>query len=213
MFIQHVQVQKQKRKSQQENARLRNAHIRRDLKALFISPVNGARIMPIKTQFFEPSAIHMDKGLCLAGSLFYFILQKVMGLFSWITADTRRSICSRNSNRDTFLVYMHGLLPDGFRVAYREDWYEGYGDFGEADYFVLLSRMNPPLEELTEEGHRLRGIYLSYDKEAQFEGIKFPQLTECQDVPESFAVQCMPCPEQGYFYSADSEDDDESQPE
>jgi hypothetical protein len=68
-----------------------------------------------------------------------------MGVTSWLTKDTRRSICCRSNRhrRPTFTVYMHGWLADGSQVTYREDSYEGDGVFGGKDYFELVSEMNP----------------------------------------------------------------------
>jgi hypothetical protein len=132
-----------------------------------------------------------------------------MGLFSWLTANTGRSICYINAEYSTFPVYIHGILPDGTRVRFLEKSYEGSGDFGGKDYFVLLSEMNPVEGKVIsdDELHRSRGIRLGHRyKDVQSNGamgnLKYPQLTESPKAPvmQSFETCCEDCPAQGYFY-------------
>ena len=61
-----------------------------------------------------------------------------MGFFSWLTSDTKRSIPNVHSSREPFTVYM--LAPDG-RI-WKEEAYEGYGEFGGKDYYELLAELN-----------------------------------------------------------------------
>jgi hypothetical protein len=61
-----------------------------------------------------------------------------MGLFSWITQDTVRSIPSRYSERETFPVTM----SDNKGNRWVETEYEGYGVFGGKDYYQLVAEMN-----------------------------------------------------------------------
>jgi hypothetical protein len=61
-----------------------------------------------------------------------------MGFFSWFTSDTNKSIANNYSKRETFPVYM--ITEDG-QVFYEED-YEGYGEFGGKDIYVLAAEMN-----------------------------------------------------------------------
>lgn len=135
------------------------------------------------------------------------ILHLRMGFFSWITADTGRSICNRYSRYRTFVVYMHGILLDGTRVRFCETSYEGYGDFGEKDYFVLLSEMNPGPDgrpvELSDEQHRERGVDLAHENIVLPWPVRYPQLTETEEAPTllAFLVPCRDCPAQGYFYN------------
>lgn len=130
-----------------------------------------------------------------------------MGFFSWLTADTGRSICNRFSEYYTFTVYMHALFPDGSRAVYVENSYKGQGDIGKKDYFVLLSEMNP-LDKgepilVDENAHRHRGIEIERGNCLRSTGQwKYPVLTESSDAPpaQSFFKQCLSCPAQGYFY-------------
>ena len=59
-----------------------------------------------------------------------------MGQFSWITDDTDRQIGSMEEN--TITVYMH----DDKGNVWKEDEYEGYGEFGGKDYYELVAEMN-----------------------------------------------------------------------
>lgn len=61
-----------------------------------------------------------------------------MGFFSWITSDTNRSIPANCSNRKTFPVHM--ITKDG--QIFTENDYEGYGEFGGKDIYVLAAEMN-----------------------------------------------------------------------
>ena len=78
-----------------------------------------------------------------------------MGFFSWITQDTLESISNRHSFKDTFTVY----LVDDKGNKWKEDNYEGYGEFGGKDYYVLLDEMNGG------SGDRMRGHSLFYKPE------------------------------------------------
>lgn len=82
-----------------------------------------------------------------------------MGLFSWLTADSGRSIPCAGSCRDTILVFMHGFL-NGEPVTFVEPAYDGHGKFGGQDYYEFLSLMNlrGPPDEYSLTQHRLRGI-------------------------------------------------------
>jgi hypothetical protein len=61
-----------------------------------------------------------------------------MGLFSWRTLDTDRSIPCVGANRDVFTVY----LLDNKGNKWEENAYDGYGEFGGKDYHELLAEMN-----------------------------------------------------------------------
>ena len=115
-----------------------------------------------------------------------------MGYFSWITSDTKRSICNRASDRETFDVYF--LCPDGSKI--KEEDYAGYGEFGGKDAYALLARWNAPEKCCGEdEKDRVVGIYLKPDE------IKFPlKFVENPDL-EYNEVEASPrCPYQGFFY-------------
>ena len=109
-----------------------------------------------------------------------------MGMFSWKTNDTRRSIKCVISEKPTFRVYMVDHLGN----QWIEDNYEGYGVFGGKDFYELLAEMNgvKPTDSLKpnssfrlmwEDGDyttkmRLLGIEL----EASGEPYISPQLTQ-----------------------------------
>lgn len=108
-----------------------------------------------------------------------------MGFFSFKTQDTHRSIANKYSARETFEVYMH----DNAGNVYREDNYEGYGDFGGVDYYELVARMNGLKD-------RDEGITASCGNKP---GLLHPNLVQSADwqwrnqEPEN-------CPAQGFFY-------------
>ena len=114
-----------------------------------------------------------------------------MGVFSWKTQDTDESIPASGSNRKTFTVYM----SDG-NNTWKEDDYEGYGEFGGKDYYALLDEMNGG------DGDRNRGIDLAFDEERN--DVKFPSLSRdgrfYDGPPES-------CEYQGWFYEEDEEEE------
>tara|TARA_R110001592_G_scaffold87052_2_gene256954 strand:+ start:897 stop:1223 length:327 start_codon:yes stop_codon:yes gene_type:complete len=108
-----------------------------------------------------------------------------MGVFSWKTSDTKKSIPNRmQSIRPTFEVYM---IDNKGRVWYDAE-YNGYGIFGGKDFFELVAEMNGvPINE----GHSL---YYKYDPKTLY-----PMLV--QD-PKIEWVNMMPkeCEYQGHFY-------------
>ena len=61
-----------------------------------------------------------------------------MGFFSWLTSDTEKSIANSYSTRETFQVHM--ITEDG-RI-FTEPNYEGYGEFGGKDFYVLAAELN-----------------------------------------------------------------------
>ena len=146
-----------------------------------------------------------------------------MGLFSWITQDTNKSIPSAYSGRDPVFVTM----TDDKGNKWTENDYEGYGDFGGKDFYDLVAEMNGYTEENKPEtvdelrsigialgsyfeggdwGQRMYG--LNFDHIPRDE-VKFPNLTEDadwkwrHDKPEE-------CEHQGYFFPDDDEDEDEN---
>ena len=128
-----------------------------------------------------------------------------MGIFSWLCKDTDRQIALKDSQRRTFTVYMHGLMPDSSRVIYREDEYEGYGEFGGKDLFVLMSEMNPdPVVTTADADTRSRGIDLYYwnsdsrNKDRKLR-LRYPILTETPEPPSrsDFWTPCSSDPDQG----------------
>ena len=62
-----------------------------------------------------------------------------MGFFTWKTQDTRKSICNKyQTKKPTFTVYM----TDNQGNRWREDNYDGYGEFGGKDFYGLMAEMN-----------------------------------------------------------------------
>lgn len=112
-----------------------------------------------------------------------------MGFFSFKTQDTDRSIANHYSIRKPFRVYMH----DDKGNVYREDNYEGYGDFGGVDYYELVARMNGL------KG-RDEAITASCSKAA---GLLHPNLTESADW-QWRNEEPKNCPAQGFFYDDDN---------
>lgn len=97
------------------------------------------------------------------------------GQFSWMTQDTNAQIGSEKQN--TITVYMH----DDNGKSWREDAYEGYGEFGGLDYYDLLATMN---------GYRADrgdGIDLAFGKKKSKTSKKvlFPALTEKPKLPRN----------------------------
>jgi hypothetical protein len=131
-----------------------------------------------------------------------------MGFFSWNTCDTGRSIANNCSTRPTFTVHM--IAPDG-RVFTETD-YEGYGEFGEKDFYELLAEINGF------ESDRNTGIDLAFRENPSGDnnkGVKYPKLVE--DLEEDVIAQynLLPNPEgcemQGFFYDGDFDEDEEEE--
>ena len=126
-----------------------------------------------------------------------------MGFFSWKTQDTDKSICNKYSCRKPFTVY----LTDNKGNCYREDDYEGYGKFGDVDFYSLLDLMNGGI------GDRIDGIDKAYSNDNT---ILFPNLSETPDWKWR-KERPKDCERQGYFYdesfSYDGEEDDDFEKE
>lgn len=108
-----------------------------------------------------------------------------MGFFSWETQDTKRSIANKHSIRKPFVVYMH----DNKGNVYREENYEGYGDFGGKDFYKLMAEMN--------------GMKDRYEAVSAWcsnqDGLLFPNLSESADW-QWRNEKPIDCFYQGYFY-------------
>lgn len=61
-----------------------------------------------------------------------------MGVFSWKTQDTNKSIPNCFSGKQQFTVYM----IDNKGNEWKEKEYGGYGEFGGKDFYELLAEMN-----------------------------------------------------------------------
>lgn len=114
-----------------------------------------------------------------------------MGFFSWKTQDTNKSIGNIYGDLNkVFTVYM----KDNDGNTWIENGYEGYGVFGDKDYFELLAEMNNL--STREEGLRL---YFDNDDE----NTVFPILVENMGY-EWKSEKPETCEYQGYFYPEDS---------
>jgi len=118
-----------------------------------------------------------------------------MGFFSWNTQDTDRSIANHYSNRKPFTVYMH----DDKGNVWKEDNYDGYGEFGGKDFYELVSEMNGGISD------RQAGIDMAFIDHQRNPNIKYPNLTETPDW-EWIDEEPEHCNAQGFFYG---DDDDE----
>ena len=107
-----------------------------------------------------------------------------MGLFSWVTQDTHKSIPCVGSKRKTFPVTM----TDNKGNSWHETEYQGYGVFGGKDFYELLAEINGEIG-------REAGIDLSFGDKPFLS----PNLTETKNWSW---VNRSPqdCPDQGYFY-------------
>lgn len=123
-----------------------------------------------------------------------------MGQFSWITSDTDRSVLCNGS------VPVKMLSPDG-RV-FEERGYEGYGVFGDKDYFVLVAELNGLGD------NRQDGIDLLFKDNspgdpmvASERGVKLPKIVSinAQGSWGDYA-QTKSCPEQGWRQYDEPED-------
>ena len=132
-----------------------------------------------------------------------------MGFFSWHTCDTDRSIANQYSGEETFTVHM--ITPDG-RV-FTESNYDGYGEFGEKDFYELLAELNGL------GSNRDAGIDLSFEGNPMgddTQGVIYPKLVEDLD-PENVIEQynSLPnpksCRAQGFFYDDEDEYEDEDE--
>ena len=114
-----------------------------------------------------------------------------MGMFSWLTQDTNRSIANKYCSRPTFRVFMVNPLTD---EAYEETDYEGYGEFGGKDYYELLAEINGKSSD------RNVGIDLEFDTPVN-KRIIYPVLVEhLENAKMYYGQEPKNCPFQGYFY-------------
>jgi hypothetical protein len=101
-------------------------------------------------------------------------INKKMGLFSWITQDTREAIRSNGSVKSKRKAFMH----DNKGNIWEENDYEGYGVFGGKDFFQLLAEINEAKGLNGDvDNDRLLGIDLYYGKDPFIS----PNLTRAKD--------------------------------
>ena len=133
-----------------------------------------------------------------------------MGYFSWKTCDTDRSIANNDSDRETFEVHM--IEPDG--RTFTEKDYEGFGIFGNKDFYELLAELNGLGTD------RSAGIDLCFKNNPSGDdtiGVIYPKLVEnlAEDVEGQYSNLPNPtsCEDQGFFYSEDEDEEDEDDQE
>lgn len=98
----------------------------------------------------------------------------VMGCFSWIAQDTKSPIYMRGYQKPGYEQRTY-YLWDNHGNSWKEPSYEGYGMFGEKDYYILVAEMNGISG--TEEYKRNEGIRLEFLEEDNCT-VLFPNLTE-----------------------------------
>lgn len=130
---------------------------------------------------------------------------RLMGLFSWLTTDTKRSIPCRYSVRNPSFD-CHVWMPD--RKLGVESNYDGYGTFCGHDYFDLvyaLNKTHPQMKEyvggVEDREYGITFVGLGERGELASPGL-FPQFTEHDVRPPDEAFHTPPerCPAQGIFY-------------
>ena len=110
-----------------------------------------------------------------------------MGVFSFLTTDTRESVPNiYQDERPTFTVY----LKDNKGNVWKESAYEGYGVFGGKDIYELLAEMNGF------EGGRDVGIDLFF---RPIRGLIYPNLLRDKNIDWEDRL-LLDCPDQGHFY-------------
>lgn len=136
-----------------------------------------------------------------------------MGVFSWMTSDTKKSISICGSSRGPLPVYL--VTPDNKFIF--EPEYQGYGIFGGYDAYCLLAKWNAPEQcvgdyetrdaEIHEEDRHL-GIELALSGKP----LKYPLKFAENKIPYDRLEASSTCPDQGLFYSdSDSFDDEEDE--
>jgi hypothetical protein len=115
-----------------------------------------------------------------------------MGFFSWITQDTNKSITNKYGDFKPITV----IMTDDKGTQYSESEYEGYGEFGGKDYYVLVAEMNKELLGNPTEFDREMGIDLAFKDEFKRK-IIFPSLSESGAYYDGVEAKC--CPNQGCF--------------
>jgi hypothetical protein len=105
---------------------------------------------------------------------------------------------------EAFVQYLGELIADmhddkGNR--WREDEYEGYGEFGGKDYYELLSEMNGGPAD------REHGIDIAFSGR---EDIKYPNLVESYHW-KWVDKKPKDCPRQGFFYDQYENEEDNEQ--
>lgn len=130
-----------------------------------------------------------------------------MGLFSWCTSDTRKSIAVDMEGYRGCPKKVYLLNP--FGTPYVETDYDGYGTFGGNDVYALVAKWNKPELCKDENGNWLPDIVIReigielacYDNDHV--QLQYPiKIVEHLCDYEDAAISPS-CPYQGYFYDYD----------
>jgi len=78
-----------------------------------------------------------------------------MGFFSWKTSDTRKSVPNIHSSRKAFTIHM----ITEYGQVFTEPAYDGYGEFGGMDIYVLIAELNG-IEGANNDEKRIKAIDL-----------------------------------------------------
>lgn len=133
-----------------------------------------------------------------------------MGLFSWCTSDTKKSISVDMNGYSEAPKKVYLLNP--FGEAFEENFYGGYGVFAGQDVYALVAKWNAPEKCKDENGEWLPddkireiGIDLACYDEDHVQ-LKYPiKIVEnvCSYVQAGISPSC---PFQGYFYPDEYEE-------
>ena len=137
-----------------------------------------------------------------------------MGFFSFLLPN-KTSIPNKYSIRPTKWV----VMIDDKNNRYLEKNYEGYGVFGGKDFYELLAEMNGYPKKASLDEKRRFGIHLFYDDSKTCKAPRFFEIPKrgpstiggdyfaefLKDWVYEHLPDTEPCPEQGYFYEAKTE--------
>lgn len=127
-----------------------------------------------------------------------------MGFFSWYTQDTEEPIYNIwQKHSEVFEVHMVNPLTG---ETFTENSYDGYGEFGGKDFYVLLAELNKDkigegLDWNDSEEVRDIGIDLAFSESPNGEskGIVYPILVRDKDKWKDY-INCIPVSHEGQGY-------------
>jgi hypothetical protein len=97
-----------------------------------------------------------------------------MGCFSWVAQDTNIPIYISGYQKPGYAQRTY-YMWDNKGNFWSEPQYEGYGEFGGKDYYVLMAEMNN-IDGKDDDEKRIKAIRI--DCSSNHDGIVFPNLTE-----------------------------------
>lgn len=127
-----------------------------------------------------------------------------MGFFSWFTSEGY-SISNKFTNRGALPVYMY--LPGG--EVYFEPNYEGYGEFAGFDYYTVLAQLNLPESQLTGNSDTDRDLGIELEFSQTNHHLIYPRFSIYANQKYHNLTNPQTCPDQGYFYSDDEDEEEE----